>query len=86
MTTSNDFPATRAALTEYDKKTPALEKAWGEAWTTEQIRACQKLSAEALTPVQTAFYLDTCDINSKENCMSLDICSIAAVIKNASKD
>jgi hypothetical protein len=37
MKTSNDFPNTRAALTEYEAKAPALEKARGEAWATEQL-------------------------------------------------
>lgn len=67
------FDNTRAALVEFEKGEPKRSKLWDKAHSMKGVEAAEKADAVALRKVQEAFYLDTKDINSHSNCLTVGI-------------
>lgn len=75
-----DFPNTRTALVEYEASQAERDQAWDTVENTEDVLAAEKADQEALRLVQDAYYRDTADINSRENCRRIHILDIYRVI------
>lgn len=78
-----ECPHTAAALAKFDASEPARDKAWKEAQTTLDIACAEQDDRDALSAVQDAFYLDTQDINSKENCRHAELQFMRRMIEPA---
>lgn len=71
--TQRTFEHTRKALEHYDFTAPTRAMSWDYVECADDVMACEAADKEALDLVREAFYLDTHDINSKDNCMRVDI-------------
>lgn len=67
------FDHTRAAVLEFDAGIPSREATWSQVQTNTDVDVCERLDFQALRKVQEAFYLDTKHINSRDNCLRVDI-------------
>ena len=74
---ARDFSRTRAALAEFDADEPQrlLARECGN------VEVCVDMDLRAEQAVQTAFYEDTKDINSLDDCLGTDIWSIRKVVR-----
>ncbi len=68
-----NFPNTRAALEVYDAGIPIRDAAWNKVESDADVFAAGKADQDALALVQSAFYEDTKDINSRANCSHIHI-------------
>ena len=71
---------TKKALVEYYDDFEAREKAWKDIITVEDFDACVAADECALRKVQEAYYLDTCDRNSRDNCLMVDIKFMESIV------
>ena len=67
------FPKTKEALVEYEAGLPKREKMFADAGSDEEIAVWQAAEAEAHRKVGLAFFEDTQEYNSKENCLLASI-------------
>lgn len=67
------FENTRKALVEFDEMAAQRAHAWTTIETNDEVEACAAADTAALNKVREAYYLDTKDINSRENCMRVDL-------------
>ncbi len=67
------FAHTKYALAQFDLGKDARAAAWLSITTEEGVYDAQRADEEALRKVQDAFYLDTQDINTQDNCRQVDI-------------
>lgn len=70
---SRVFENTRKALQEFDETAAQRAQAWSVVETNDEVGACEVADNAALNKVREAYYLDTKDINSKDNCMRVDL-------------
>lgn len=78
------FDHTAAALILFESTVAQRARAWDAAECVEDIVAAERADIDALRPVQEAFHKDTCDINSLESCMRMDLASLRRLAKAAS--
>ena len=84
---NNPFTRTRAALAEYDSGEPARRAVWyGEFATDADDFRAEAADKAALDKVRAAFYQDTKEINSHENCMRVDLGFMRQCAARAEKD
>ncbi|MFJ1470211.1 hypothetical protein [Massilia orientalis] len=75
------FGHTAAALIVFESTLAQRARAWETAECAQDIDAAERADIEALIPVQEAFFRDTCDINSRIDCMRMDIASLRRIAK-----
>lgn len=68
-----DFKNTRAALVVFDAGADERDRAWADADTDEAVAAAHALDKNALKKVQLAFYEDTKQFNSENQCLAVDL-------------
>ena len=71
--TLRKFPATAAALVEFDAGAAERKAAWESAETELAIDKAHEADTAALDLVQRAYHQDTADINSLANCLRVDL-------------
>jgi hypothetical protein len=67
------FGHTAAALVVHESGAAARAHAWASAETAADVDAAEAADADALRLVQLAYHKDTCDINSRGNCLRTDL-------------
>jgi hypothetical protein len=67
------FGHTAAALLVHESGAAARAQAWGSIETAADADAAEAADADALRLVQLAYHRDTCDINSRGNCLRVDL-------------
>lgn len=72
-TTKTNFDRTREAIAKFDATKAERDDAWANATTDMHCNRALAADKVALQAVQEAFYLDTQHINSRDNCLRIDI-------------
>lgn len=73
MQQQTTFHNTRAALAEYDRTEPERDALWEKIETETDVWFAEGERERALMLVQKAYYNDTHEFNSYENCMLADL-------------
>lgn len=81
MNRRHEFPHSKTALEELQLSQPTLNKMLDEATTDEEVQQAILEEKEALNKVRRAFYKDTRDRNSLDNCLLADVPWIAEVVR-----
>lgn len=67
------FDNTRKALIEFDAGAAERQRLWDSIESNQDVEAAVAADNAAKNKVREAFYEDTKDINSKENCMCVEV-------------
>lgn len=77
------FGHTAAALIVYQSGAAARAQAWDTADTDADVDAAQLADRNALHLVQLAYHRDTSDINSRANCLRVDLAFMQRMAKGS---
>lgn len=67
------LPALKEAVAAFHRELAALQPRWDAVTSNEDVEQLAKDEETLKSRLRTAFYDVTSDINSKDNCMSVDI-------------
>jgi hypothetical protein len=81
-----NFQRTAQALRFYDESKPSRDLLWDTAKNNEAVLCAQKVEEGYASVVQSAFYLDTIDINHLEDCLRLGITSLRKTVMSELAD
>lgn len=75
-----DWINTRKALEIYHQTKPERDKVWSEVNSNEDVFLAEEMEAQATKRVQEAFYGDTKEYNSYEDCLRIHVEDIQLIV------